>query len=213
MVAGMVVHVRDRSVEADPAEQLPQIHRRLGAEAAELVGQQQIRPLGAISGAVLGLQQGEGADQAMAPVTAIAPVAIETLLQQHIRIAHPGEAALRHLQPAAHSQQQQAVLHARLVSGVGRRRELGQPKGLICFHGGFGAGGGSAFIAQATLYSAALGVATSQAGYATGENHERAVLRQLRGELDLEGVLIQADALLTQRPSFGSTRSREATSC
>ena len=46
-----------------------------------------------------------------------------------------------------------------------------------------------------TLYSAALGLAISQACYATGENHERAVLRQLLGELDLEGVLIQADAL------------------
>jgi hypothetical protein len=50
-------------------------------------------------------------------------------------------------------------------------------------------------IAQVTLYSAALGVAISQACYATGENHKRAVLRQLLGELDLEGVLIQADAL------------------
>ena len=45
------------------------------------------------------------------------------------------------------------------------------------------ASGGSAFIAQFTLYSAALGVAISQACYATGEKHERAVLRQLHGEL------------------------------
>ena len=74
------------------------------------------------------------------------------------------------------------------------------------------AGGGSAFIAQVTLYSAALGVAISQACYATGDNHERAVLRQLLGELDLEGVLIQADALHTQRPFFGSSRSRGPTS-
>ncbi len=74
------------------------------------------------------------------------------------------------------------------------------------------AGGGSAFIAQVTLYSAALGVAISQACYATGENHERAVLRELLGELDLEGVLIQADALHTQRPFFGSSRSRGPTS-
>jgi hypothetical protein len=73
-------------------------------------------------------------------------------------------------------------------------------------------GGGSAFIAQDTLYSAALGVAISQACYATGENHERAVLRQLLGELDLEGVVIQADALHTQRPFFGSSRSRGPTS-
>ena len=74
------------------------------------------------------------------------------------------------------------------------------------------AGGGSAFIAQVTLYSAALGVAISQACYATGENHERAVLKKLLGELDLEGVLIQADALHTQRPFFNSSRSRGPTS-
>ena len=42
-------------------------------------------------------------------------------------------------------------------------------------------GGGSMFIAQVTLYSAALGAAISQACYAIGENHERAVLRQLLG--------------------------------
>ncbi len=74
------------------------------------------------------------------------------------------------------------------------------------------AGGGSAFIAQVTLYSAALGVAICQACYATGENQKRAVLRQLLGELDLEGVLIQADALHTQRPFFGISRSRGPTS-
>jgi hypothetical protein len=53
-------------------------------------------------------------------------------------------------------------------------------------------GGGSAFIAQVTLYSAALGVAISQACYAAGETHEWAVLQQLLGELDRVGVLIQA---------------------
>ena len=46
-----------------------------------------------------------------------------------------------------------------------------------------------------------------------GENHERAVLRQLLGELELEGVLIQADALHTQQPFFNSCRSRGPTSC
>jgi len=74
------------------------------------------------------------------------------------------------------------------------------------------AGGGSAFISQVTLYSAALGVAISQACYATAENHERAVLKQLLGELNLEGVLIQADALHTQKPFFGSSRSGGPTS-
>jgi hypothetical protein len=37
-------------------------------------------------------------------------------------------------------------------------------------------------------------------------------LRQLVGELDLEGVLIHADALHTQKPLFGSSRSRGPTS-
>ena len=74
------------------------------------------------------------------------------------------------------------------------------------------AGGGSAFIAQVTIYSAALGVATSQACYATGENHERALLKQLIAQLDLEGVLVQADALHTQQLVFDSSRSRGPTS-
>ena len=73
--------------------------------------------------------------------------------------------------------------------------------------------GGSAVLAQVSLYSAALGVAIAQACYATGENHERAVLRQLLGELDLEGALIQADALHTRQPFFNSSRSRGPTSC
>jgi hypothetical protein len=53
-----------------------------------------------------------------------------------------------------------------------------------------------------------LGVAISQACYATGENQERAVRWKLLGELKLEGVLIQADALNTERPIFGLSRSR-----
>jgi len=59
-----------------------------------------------------------------------------------------------------------------------------------------------------TLYSAALGVAIAQACYVTGDNHERAVLQKLLGELDLEGVLLQADALHTQQAFFSSSQSR-----
>ncbi len=59
----------------------------------------------------------------------------------------------------------------------------------------------------------ALGVAISQDYYASGENHERAVLKQLLGELYLNDVLIQADALHTQKPFFNSSRSRGPTSC
>jgi hypothetical protein len=36
---------------------------------------------------------------------------------------------------------------------------------------------------------------------------------KLLGDLDLEGVVIQADALHTQRPFFNSSRSRVPTSC
>ena len=39
------------------------------------------------------------------------------------------------------------------------------------------------------------------------------LIEQLLGELDLEGVLIQADALHTQKPFFGNSRSRGPTSC
>ena len=72
--------------------------------------------------------------------------------------------------------------------------------------------GGSAFIAHVTLYASELGVAISQACYATSENHERAVLKNLLGELNLQGLLIQADALHTQKPFFSSSRSRAPTS-
>jgi hypothetical protein len=75
------------------------------------------------------------------------------------------------------------------------------------------AGGGSEFMAQLTLYSAVLGMAISQACYDTGEDHARAELKRLLGEMDLEGVLIQADALNTQRPFFNSSRCRGPSSC
>ena len=47
------------------------------------------------------------------------------------------------------------------------------------------------FIAHVTLYSVALGAAMSQACYATTGTQERAMLRQLLSQLDLEGVLIR----------------------
>ena len=75
------------------------------------------------------------------------------------------------------------------------------------------AGGGSAIIAQVTIYSAALGVAINQACYATGENHERAVMRQRLGMMDLEGVIISIIPLHTHQPFFGNSRSREPASC
>jgi len=70
-------------------------------------------------------------------------------------------------------------------------------------------GAGSALIARVTLYLAALGGAISQACYATGENHGRAVLRQLLGELVLEGVLIQSDACIP-RSGFSTPPGAES---
>lgn len=75
------------------------------------------------------------------------------------------------------------------------------------------AGGGSAFIAQVTLYSKALKAAIAQATYDSRDNHEHMVLRELLSSMDLEGIVIQADALHTQKPFFGSSRSRGPTSC
>jgi hypothetical protein len=52
----------------------------------------------------------------------------------------------------------------------------------------------------------------AQATFVTRENHERAVLRELLSTMDLEGVLIQADALHTRKPFFGSSWSKGPTS-
>ena len=75
------------------------------------------------------------------------------------------------------------------------------------------AGGVSAFIAQVTLYSAALSLAIAQGCYATNKGNEHAELKKLLGELDLGGVLIQADALHAHQAFFDSSWSRWTTSC
>ena len=72
--------------------------------------------------------------------------------------------------------------------------------------------GGSAFIAQVTLYSAALGLAIAQGCYATNQGNEHAELKKLLGEQDLEGVLNQSVALHTHKAFFDSSRSRGPTS-
>ena len=56
------------------------------------------------------------------------------------------------------------------------------------------------FIAQVTVYARALDVALAQATYDTHESSEWAALKELLSTLDLEGVLIQADALHTTQP-------------
>jgi len=62
------------------------------------------------------------------------------------------------------------------------------------------ASGAARFIAQMSLYSQTLGVAIAQTTYATDATGEIQALRQLLEAVDLEGVLVQADALHANRP-------------
>jgi hypothetical protein len=68
------------------------------------------------------------------------------------------------------------------------------------------------FVAQVTVYARALGVALAQKAYDTGESSERAALKELLASLDLEGVLIQADALHTTQSFFTGASPRGPTS-
>lgn len=60
--------------------------------------------------------------------------------------------------------------------------------------------GAARFIAQVSLYSQTLGVAIGQTTYATDAGGEIQALRQLLEAVELEGVLVQADALHANRP-------------
>ncbi|MFM9100932.1 MAG: ISAs1 family transposase [Cyanobium sp.] len=69
--------------------------------------------------------------------------------------------------------------------------------------------GAERFIAQVRLYSQTLGVAIAQNTYATDAGGEIAALRQLLDRVELNGLLVQADALHANRP-FSSTSSSVA---
>ena len=71
--------------------------------------------------------------------------------------------------------------------------------------------GSHRFVAQVTVYARALGVALAQTSYDTHESSERAALKELLSGLDLEGRLIQADALHTTKPFFSGAWSRGPT--
>ena len=64
--------------------------------------------------------------------------------------------------------------------------------------------GAARFIAQVRLYSHSLGVAIVQTTYASDAGGEIQALRQLLEVVELQGVLVQADALHANRP-FSST--------
>jgi hypothetical protein len=72
--------------------------------------------------------------------------------------------------------------------------------------------GAATFIAQVSLYSQSLGVAIAQTTYATDAGSETQALRQLLEAIELEGVLVQADALHANRPFSSSSPSAAPTS-
>jgi hypothetical protein len=72
--------------------------------------------------------------------------------------------------------------------------------------------GAAKFIAQVSLYSQSLGVAIAQTTYATDAGSETQALRQLLETIELEGVLVQADALHANRPFSCSLPSAAPTS-
>ena len=72
--------------------------------------------------------------------------------------------------------------------------------------------GAATFIAQVSLYSQSLGVAIAQTTYATDAGSETQALRQLLEAIELEGVLVQADALHANRPFSSSSPSAVPTS-
>ena len=71
--------------------------------------------------------------------------------------------------------------------------------------------GNHRFVAQVTVYARALGVALAQKAYDTHESSERAALKELLSSLDLDGVLIQADALHTTQSFFAGAFPRGPT--
>ena len=61
------------------------------------------------------------------------------------------------------------------------------------------------------MYARALGVAMAQKTYDTHESSERAAHKELLSSLDLEGVLIQADALHKTQSFFAGATPAEKT--
>ncbi len=72
--------------------------------------------------------------------------------------------------------------------------------------------GASRFIAQVSLYANSLGVAIAQSTYATDAGGEIAALRALLDRIELEGLLVQADALHANRPFSSTSNSAAQTS-
>ena len=85
VIARVVVGVRDERVKHHPPVQL---HHIGGAAPTQFVRQQEVRPAVARLGRVLGTQDRQPADHAVAQVAALDPLAIETLDQHYVARAH-----------------------------------------------------------------------------------------------------------------------------
>ena len=127
----------------------------------------------------------------------------------------PSDATFLYLFNKAHLQEFGEVLQAWMISQIpGGTEGLDQ---LVCdgktLRGSAveAEDGSHRFVAQVTVYARALGVALAQKAYDTGEFSERTALKELLSTLDLEGALIQADALHTTRPFFSGAWSRGPT--
>jgi len=73
------------------------------------------------------------------------------------------------------------------------------------------ADGNHRFVAQVTVYARAPGVALAQKACDTHESSEQAALKELLSTMNLEGKLIQADALHTAQAFSAGASSRAPT--
>ena len=128
----------------------------------------------------------------------------------------PSDATFLYLFNRAHLQEFGLVLQAWMISQIpGGAEGLDQ---LVCDGKTLRGSsvetedGNHRFVARVTVYARALGVALAQKTYDTHESSERAALKGLLSSLDLDGALIQADALHTTQPFFGGAWSRGLTS-
>jgi hypothetical protein len=127
----------------------------------------------------------------------------------------PSDATFLYLFNKAHLQEFGQVLQAWMISQIpGGAEGLDQ---LVCDGKTLRGSavetedGTHRFVAQVTVYARALGVALAQKAYDTRESSERAALRELLSTLNLEGVLIQADALHTTQSFFTGASPRGPT--
>ena len=128
----------------------------------------------------------------------------------------PSDATFLYLFSKAHLQQFGEVLQAWMISQIpGGATAVEQ---LVCDGKTLKGSaieteeGSRRFVAQVTVYARALGVALAQKSYDTHASSERAALKELLSTMDLDGKLIQADALHTTQDFFAGASSRAPTS-